>query len=79
MAGVKKKKRRPKSRGYLQIAEGDLIEPAMRGFIHQCCDCALVHVINHYVKNGRVQFTTRRDNRRTAAARRAFNFTKEKD
>ena len=74
------RRRRARARGYMQIEDGQWIEPVKRGFIHQCCDCALVHVTDYAIEDGRVQFKTRRDNGRTAAARRAFNFQpQEKD
>jgi len=70
--------RRPSRRRspYLQIVEGEWIEPVKRGFVHACCDCALVHVTDYAIEGGagragRVQFRTRVDRRLTAAARRA--------
>jgi predicted component of type VI protein secretion system len=63
---------KPRSSPYLQIYEGEWIEPAKRGFIHACCGCDLVHVTDYHVAPGdRVQFRTRVDRRLTAAARRA--------
>jgi hypothetical protein len=72
---AKKKSRRP--RGYLQIVEGEWIAPVKRGFVHQCCDCALVHVTDYAVEDGWVWFRTRVDRRLTAAARRKFRFSQE--
>jgi Zn-finger protein len=70
------KKREP----YMQVHEGEWIEPVKRGFVHQCCDCALVHITDYAVEDGRrVQFKTRVDRRLTAAARRAFKFRKQDD
>lgn len=70
--------KRRRARPYVQIVENEWIEPAKRGFIHQCCDCMLVHVTDYAVEDGRrVQFKTRVDRRLTAAARRKFKFTKE--
>lgn len=74
---MSKKKKSRRRRGYLQIVEGEWIAPVKRGFVHQCCDCALVHVTDYAIEEGRVQFRTRVDRRLTAAARRKFNFTKE--
>jgi hypothetical protein len=68
-----KKVARParKRRPYLQIVEGEWIEPVKRGFIHACCDCGLVHINDYHVgPRDRVQFKTRVDRRLTAAARR---------
>jgi Zn-finger protein len=75
------------TRGYTQIVEGDWIEPSRRGFVHQCCDCHLVHVTHFAVvdkdKNpipgATVQFKLRIDRRKTAASRRKLKFTKEQD
>ena len=42
-----------------------------------CCDCALVHIIDmRDVKDGN-EMRFRRDNRPTAAARRAFRFERD--
>lgn len=62
---------------YHQITEGEWIEPAMRGFKHQCCGCALIHITDYRIVDGKVQFRVRLDNRATAAARRKFKFTKD--
>lgn len=72
MATRRKASRKP--RGCEQIVEGEWIEPVKRGFIHQCCDCALVHITDYAIENGRVQFKLRIDRRRTAASRRKFKF-----
>lgn len=71
------RKRSRKPSGYLQIVEGEWIEPVKTGFVHQCCDCALVHVTDYAIESGRVQFKLRIDRRRTAAARRKFKFQKD--
>lgn len=73
------------TRGYQQIHEGEWIEPTRKGFVDQCCDCHLVHVIDFAVvdkdKNpipgATVQFKLRVDRRRTAASRRKLKFSKE--
>ncbi len=61
---------------YVKQEDGDLIQPVMRGYKMQCCDCGLVHGLNFYVvKKGRghkVKFQVWRDNRATAAVRRKF-------
>jgi len=76
------------TRGYMQIVEGEWIEPAKEGFVDQCCDCGLVHVIDFAVIDKRtrkevpyvqVQFKLRVDRRKTAASRRKLKFTKEND
>jgi hypothetical protein len=73
------------TKGYQQIHEGEWIEPKRKGFIDQCCDCALVHVIDFEVvdkdKNkipgAIVQFKLRVDRRKTAASRRKLKFNKD--
>lgn len=74
------------TKGYIQIVEGEWIEPAKKGFIDQCCDCHLVHVIDFAVVDSRtkekiphatVQFKLRVDRRKTAASRRKLKFSKE--
>jgi hypothetical protein len=76
------------TKGYMQIVEGDWIEPSRKGFVDQCCDCALVHVIDFAVvdrrtkapiPNALVQFKLRIDRRKTAASRRKLKFNKESD
>lgn len=67
------------TRGYMQIEEGDWIEPPLRGFVHQCCGCALTHITDYRVVDGKVQFRVRIDNRKTAASRRKFKFKGGKD
>jgi Zn-finger protein len=63
---------KPRANPYVQIFEGEWIEPVKRGFVHACCDCALVHVQDFYASDdGRVFFRTRVDRRLTAAGRRA--------
>lgn len=72
----------------MQIIEGEWIEPTHTGFVDQCCDCALVHVIDFAVVDRKtrepiagaaVQFKLRVDRRKTAASRRKLKFTKETD
>lgn len=73
------------TRGYTQIVEGVWYEPARKGFIDQCCDCALVHIVDFAVvdkdKNpipgATVQFKKRLDRRKTAASRRKLKSNKE--
>lgn len=74
------------TKGYIQIVEGEWVEPVHDGFIDQCCDCCLVHVVDYVVvdrktrklvTNVAVQFKLRVDRRRTAASRRKLKFTKD--
>ena len=74
------------TRGYMQIMEGDWIEPSHGKFVDQCCDCHLVHVMQFAVIDRKtrnpvtgvqVQFKLRIDHRRTAASRRKLKFSKD--
>lgn len=60
---------------YGQRYDGDWVKPVMKGYRIMCCDCKLVHVIDFkVVRSGRglaVKFKIARNNRATAAARRA--------
>ncbi len=75
------------TRGYIHLNDGDWFEPN-RVHIDQCCDCCLTHKITFAVVDRKtkepvtgvqVQFKAVRDQRRTAAARRKLNFTKDHD
>lgn len=46
------------------------IQPQPQGYKQRCCSCQLVHEMDFRVKDGRVQFRARRDERATAASRR---------
>ena len=74
------------TKGYMQIVEGEWIEPTHQGFVDQCCDCHLVHVIDFAVvdrrtkekiPNAAVQFKLKVDRRKTAASRRKLKFSKD--
>jgi Zn-finger protein len=74
------------TKGYMQIEEGDWIEPSHNGFVDQCCDCHLVHVMQFAVIDRKtrkpvtgvqVQFKLKIDRRRTSASRRKLKFSKE--
>jgi hypothetical protein len=76
------------TKGYEQIVEDEWIAPQRKGFIDQCCDCGLVHIISFAVVDKRtrkdvpyveVQFKLKVDRRKTAASRRKLKFSKEKD
>jgi hypothetical protein len=57
---------------YPQAYDGDLIRPRHSGYFMACCDCLLVHRIVFRVVGGKkIQFRVYRDNRKTAALRRA--------
>lgn len=67
------------TKGYIQIFSEEWIEPSMRGFLHQCCDCALTHRTDYRIVNGKVQFRVVIDRRATAASRRKLKFSKDSD
>lgn len=46
------------------------IQPKMRMYKMQCCDCGLVHNMQYRMHGGRIQFRVQRNNRSTALARR---------
>jgi hypothetical protein len=60
---------------YIQVEDGDWIQPVARGHKEQCCDCGLVHSTDYRVIDGQVWYKTKRDLRATAAVRRQFKFT----
>lgn len=64
------------SRVYDQIYEDEWIPwPKGKGNRLQCCDCLLVHLLELRVKDGQIQTRFFRDNRSTAARRRAAGIT----
>lgn len=67
------------SKGYYQITDGEWIAVPKRGFKEQCCDCGLVHKVNfRMTATGSFEIQTFRDERATAAVRRAFKFEKDR-
>lgn len=65
--------------GYYHVSDGEWITVPMRGYKEQCCDCGLVHKLNFKIsKSGQIEIQTMRDERATAAVRRAFKFEKDK-
>lgn len=55
---------------YTKIYDDEWVQPTpQRGHLMRCCDCGLVHVMDFRIRNGKVQFRPKRDNRRTAASR----------
>ncbi len=45
-------------------------QPVRKGYRMACCDCGLVHTMDFRIRNGRIQFRARRNNRSTAQIRR---------
>lgn len=65
---------------YHQVIEGEWTPIVKKGHINQCCSCALVHVIDYRERDkGVLEMRVRVNRRATAAARRAFKFTPERD
>jgi hypothetical protein len=73
---------------YPVIAYGEWTRPRMKNFREQCCDCGLIHRLDFRIVDNRkerrapvrdlkIEFRTRRDERATAAARRTFRFTRD--
>jgi hypothetical protein len=59
------------SKRYDRPKAGQWIQPVRRGYRMACCDCCLVHTLDFRIVDGRVQFRAFRNNRATAALRRA--------
>lgn len=67
------------SKGYYHVSDGEWITVSKRGYKEQCCDCGLVHRLNFKVDDkGGIHIQTTRDERATAAVRRAFKFEKDR-
>jgi hypothetical protein len=43
------------TKGYMQIVEGEWIAPTRKAYIDQCCDCAMVHVVDFAVIDKRTR------------------------
>jgi hypothetical protein len=54
---------------YDKPEEDEWVQPVKEGYKMCCCDCGLVHQMDFRIKNKRVQFRVRRDNRATAGSR----------
>jgi len=61
------------------LVDGEWTRPIKRGFKEQCCSCGHVHRVDYRIVDGHIEFRATTDNRATAAARRAFKFTKEEE
>lgn len=63
---------------YYHVSNGEWITVSKRGYKEQCCDCGLVHKMNFKIlENGDISVQTMRDERATAAVRRAFKFERD--
>lgn len=73
------------TKGYQQIHSGEWIEPKRRGYVDQCCDCGLTHIVDYDVVDkhkkpilgATIQMKLRIDKRKTAASRRKLKFSKD--
>ncbi len=78
MSKKRQKPNRQSQSDYYQVHDGEWIEPPLRGFREQCCDCGLVHRLNFRINDrGRVEFQSFRDARATNGARTYFRFTED--
>lgn len=62
-------------REYEKPKAGEWVQPIRKGYKLACCDCGLVHTMNFRIKDGRAQFAVWRNNRATAAMRKANQIT----
>ena len=60
---------------YETIEDGGWTELPARGMYLACCDCLLVHEIKPTRRGGKLGLLVRRDDRKTAAARRSAGGT----
>lgn len=57
-------------RGYIQIVDGEWVIIEWSKQREQCCDCGLVHDVDHRVVNGDLEFRATVNRRATRLARR---------
>ncbi len=58
---------------YVQVYDDEWVEVTARGHKSMCCDCCLVHIMDFRKSEaGGFEVRVKRDNRATAAARRAL-------
>ena len=55
---------------YKQQFDGDIVRPRMKGYRVRCCDCGLVHIVDFFIRDKRVEYQVWRDDRATANARK---------
>lgn len=60
---------------YPRQKNGEWVRPKRRGFRLMCCDCGAVHLVNFRLKKegsgNAIEFQAFKDNRATAASRKA--------
>ena len=59
-----------------KVKDGEWAQPIQSGYKLSCCDCSLEHILDFRIRNGRIQFRARRDNRATANKRRGYSGVK---
>ena len=64
---------------YKKPLANEWVQPVRKGYKMACCDCGLVHDMDFRIKNNRVQFRVRRNNRATAGIRVGMGLRKNKD
>lgn len=64
---------------YEQVYDGEWFMPVKKNYKNACCDCGMVHKINHKIKDGNLWLQFSVDRRATSAMRRAFKFTKDEE
>lgn len=65
------KKAKSLHKDYYHVTDGEWIAITRTSHRHMCCDCYLVHVVDHKItKEGEILVRWRRSPRHTAAARR---------
>lgn len=62
------------SHRYVEVHDGEWSHVKRRGERVMCCDCGLTHVHDFRIINGRIEQRSRRDERATAAARKARKY-----
>ena len=61
------------SKTYEEPDEGAWVQPVVKGYKMECCDCGLVHNMDFRIEAGRVQFRVFRNNRATGQIRRFWD------
>lgn len=79
MARKSPKDLRKGRREYAQAYDGEWMPIPWRGFREQCCECALIHVVDYRVVNGTLEFRCSIDKRATTAARKGYGMLEADD
>lgn len=73
--GVKKQSKNK----YAQAYDGEWMRIPWKGFREQCCQCALIHVVDYRVVDGKLEFRCTVDKRATTAARKGYGMLDDED